>query len=71
MPSLLSVNNLQVKFSTRKSFVTAVDNFSLDIGHGECVGLVGESGCGKTTTGLAVMRLLPGNGRITSGNVER
>ncbi len=70
MASLLSVKDLQVKFSTRKSFVTAVDNFSLNIDPGECVGLVGESGCGKTTTGLAIMRLLPGNGHIASGTVE-
>src|SRR5665213_2676257 len=70
MASLLSVKNLQVKFSTRKSFVTAVDDFSINIDPGECVGLVGESGCGKTTSGLAIMRLLPGNGRIASGTVE-
>src|ERR1700689_468078 len=70
MPSLLSVKNLQVKFSTRKSFVTAVDNFSIDIEPGQCVGLVGEPGCGKTTSGLAIMRLLPGNGNIASGSVE-
>ena len=70
MASLLSVKNLQVKFATRKSFVTAVDDFSLNIDPGECVGLVGESGCGKTTSGLAVMRLLPGNGHIASGTIE-
>jgi peptide/nickel transport system ATP-binding protein len=69
MSSLLSVNNLSVKFTSRNSVVTAVDDFSLTIGAGECVGLVGESGCGKTTTGLSVMRLLPGNGRIAAGNV--
>jgi len=66
MSSLLTVNNLQVQFATRKTFATAVDDFSLTINAGECVGLVGESGCGKTTTGLAIMRLLPGNGRIAS-----
>ena len=70
MSLLLSVNNLKVQFSTRNSFVTAVDDFSLTISPGECVGLVGESGCGKTTTGLAIMRLLPGNGRISAGSVE-
>jgi oligopeptide/dipeptide ABC transporter ATP-binding protein len=70
MPSLLTVKNLQVKFSTRKSFVTAVDDFSINIDPGECVGLVGESGCGKTTSGLAIMRLLPGNGHIGSGTIE-
>src|SRR5664280_361624 len=69
MSSLLAVNNLQVQFATRKTFATAVDDFSLTINAGECVGLVGESGCGKTTTGLAIMRLLPGNGRIASGNI--
>ncbi len=69
MSPLLSVNDLKVQFSTRKSHVTAVDDFSLSIESGECVGLVGESGCGKTTTGLAVMRLLPNNGRVVAGSV--
>jgi peptide/nickel transport system ATP-binding protein len=69
MSSLLSVNNLKVQFSSRKSFATAVDDFSLTINPGECVGLVGESGCGKTTSGLAIMRLLPGTGKIVSGSV--
>ncbi len=70
MASLLSVRNLKVQFSTRASFVTAVDDFSLDIAPGESVGLVGESGCGKTTTGLAIMRLLPNNGHISAGSIE-
>ena len=69
MCPLLSVNDLGVQFVTRSTFVTAVDGFSLEIDQGECVGLVGESGCGKTTTGLAIMRLLPGNGHISAGNV--
>ena len=69
MSVLLSVNNLKVQFATRKAFVNAVDDFSLTINAGECVGLVGESGCGKTTTGLSIMRLLPVNGKIASGNV--
>jgi peptide/nickel transport system ATP-binding protein len=46
-----------------------VEDFSLTINPGECVGLVGESGWGKTTTGLAIMRLLPGTGKIHSGNI--
>lgn len=69
MSALLSVNNLSVQFRTQKTFATAVNDFSLTINPGECVGLVGESGCGKTTTGLAIMRLLPNNGRISAGNV--
>lgn len=69
MPSLLSVNNLSVQFAVQKKFATAVDGFSLNVEPGECVGLVGESGCGKTTTGLAIMRLLPNNGKISAGNV--
>jgi oligopeptide/dipeptide ABC transporter ATP-binding protein len=69
MSSLLSVNSLKVQFASRKTFATAVDDFSLSIEPGECVGLVGESGCGKTTTGLAVMRLLPANGKIAEGNI--
>jgi oligopeptide/dipeptide ABC transporter ATP-binding protein len=70
MSSLLTVKNLKVQFATRNTFATAVDDFSLNIAAGECVGLVGESGCGKTTTGLAIMRLLPGNGHISAGTVE-
>ncbi len=69
MSALLSVQNLRVQFSTRNSFVTAVDDFSLTIEPGESVGLVGESGCGKTTTGLSIMRLLPGNGKIAAGTI--
>jgi len=69
MTSLLSVANLSVRFKTQKTLATAVDDFSLTINPGECVGLVGESGCGKTTTGLAIMRLLPANGKIASGSV--
>jgi len=69
MSSLLTVNNLKVQFASRKTFATAVDDFSLTIKAGESVGLVGESGCGKTTTGLAIMRLLPGTGKIVAGNI--
>ncbi len=69
MASLLSVNNLSVQFAVQKKYATAVDDFTLDVQPGECVGLVGESGCGKTTTGLAIMRLLPNNGKISGGSV--
>jgi len=69
MSPLLSVNELKVQFASRDASATAVDDFSLVVNAGECVGLVGESGCGKTTTGLAIMRLLPNNGHIINGNV--
>ena len=69
MTSLLSVNNLSVQFAVQKRYATAVSDFSLNVEPGECVGLVGESGCGKTTTGLAIMRLLPNNGHISGGSV--
>jgi oligopeptide/dipeptide ABC transporter ATP-binding protein len=69
MTSLLSVNDLSVQFTTQRKLATAVERFSLDVQPGECVGLVGESGCGKTTTGLAIMRLLPNNGHISAGNI--
>src|ERR1019366_1674598 len=55
MAALLSVNNLKVQFATRKTFATAVDDFSLTIAPGECVGLVGESGNGKITAGNIVL----------------
>ncbi|HEY7931946.1 MAG TPA: ABC transporter ATP-binding protein [Acidimicrobiales bacterium] len=69
MSSLLTIQNLKVQFASRKSFATAVDDFSLTVEAGECVGLVGESGCGKTTTGLSIMRLLPNNGSIAGGSI--
>lgn len=68
--SLLDVTNLNVEFKMRHSVVNAVQDFNLHVEPGECVGLVGESGCGKTTSGLAVMRLLPTNGHIASGSIQ-
>jgi ABC-type dipeptide/oligopeptide/nickel transport system ATPase component len=54
----------------RTANVVAVDGVSFEIKEGESVGLVGESGCGKTTIGLSIMRLLPNNGHIIDGSVE-
>src|ERR1700676_4674871 len=54
----------------RHGEATAVDGLTLTVETGECLGIVGESGCGKTTTGMAVMGLLAGNGRITRGRIE-
>ena len=69
MRPILQVNNLVTKFGLRSGSVTAVDGVSFDIAPGECVGLVGESGCGKSTTGLSIMRLLPPNGSVSGGSI--
>ena len=66
---LLDVENLMTYFETRKGFVKAVDGVSLQMEKGDALGLAGESGCGKTTTALSIMRLLPSNGRVLGGKV--
>jgi peptide/nickel transport system ATP-binding protein len=65
----LSIRNLTVEYSTRKGVGSAIDNVNLDITEGEVVGLVGESGCGKTTLGLSIMRLLPRFGKVVRGEI--
>lgn len=67
---LLSVQNLTTEFhSPGPSIARALENVSFDVFPGQTVGLVGESGCGKTTTLMSIMRLLPSAGRITSGKI--
>lgn len=66
---VLQVENLTTQFDTGDGTVTAVDNVSFALPRGTTVGLLGESGCGKTVTCLSIMRLLPKNGRITRGQV--
>ena len=70
MDSLLTVDNLQVQFNTKKGINTAVDGISFSVGKGEILGIVGESGCGKSVTSLSILRLLGTNARISQGSVK-
>ena len=67
---LLEIVDLSTDIAMSRSVVHPVGNISLSISAGETLGLVGESGCGKTMTGLSIMRLLPSGGRITSGSIR-
>ena len=67
--TLLTVSNLTVHFHTDRGVVKALDGAELRIGKGEVVGLIGESGCGKTTMARSVLRVLPSGGRIINGSV--
>jgi peptide/nickel transport system ATP-binding protein len=67
---LLTLEDLNVHYDIRQGAVRAVDGISLAIMRGEAMGLVGESGCGKTTAAKAILRLLPPNGRIDHGHIH-
>src|SRR5437868_3904478 len=69
MSHLLEVKNLATHFPTREGLVRAVDGVSFHLNRGELLGLVGESGCGKSMTALSVMRLVPPPGKITAGEI--
>ncbi len=68
--ALLSVRDLTVHYRTEGGTVRAIDGAVLDVPAGSIVGLVGESGCGKSTFGRALMGVLPGNGRIVGGSIR-
>jgi peptide/nickel transport system ATP-binding protein len=67
---ILEISNLSISFFTRLRDIPAVMDFSCTVMAGEAMGLVGESGCGKSTVALAVMRDLGKNGKITSGSIK-
>jgi peptide/nickel transport system ATP-binding protein len=69
MTALLDISALAVTFKTPEKTWTAIPGVNLSVGAGEVVGLVGETGCGKTLTGLSVLRLLPQTARITGGDI--
>ena len=70
IPPLLEVRHLRVEFPTRRATLVALDDVSFDIAPGEILGVVGESGAGKSLTGAAIIGLLDPPGRIASGEIH-
>lgn len=70
MAPLLEITDLKTQFSTRAGLVRAVDGVSFSIDRGELLGLVGESGCGKSITALSIMRLISPPGQIVDGSIS-
>ena len=69
-PPLLDIQDLRVSFCSRDTIARAVDGISFSIGKGETLGLVGESGCGKSVTALSILRLIPDPpGKIEGGRI--
>ena len=69
MSHLLEVKNLHTYFQTREGLVCAVEGVSFHLDRGELLGLVGESGCGKSMTALSIMRLIAAPGKIVAGEI--
>ncbi len=68
---VLRIRDLVVEFRTEKGIIRALDGISFDVHAGEPLGIVGESGCGKSVTALSILRLIPNPpGRIVSGSIE-
>ena len=67
--ALISVENLCVSYRTKNGLLNAVDDISFKLEEGRSLGFVGESGCGKTTLGMALMGLLPENGKVAGGRI--
>jgi oligopeptide/dipeptide ABC transporter ATP-binding protein len=68
--TLLQLQDIRTYFPTQDGIVKAVDGVSLSIRHGETLGVVGESGCGKSITALSIMRLIERPGRVVSGSIR-
>ncbi len=68
--TLLKVDDVIMRYHTKEGWVSAVENVTFDLANGEALGLVGESGCGKTSVALTLLGLLPDNGKIISGDIQ-
>jgi oligopeptide/dipeptide ABC transporter ATP-binding protein len=66
---MLEVKHLEIKYHTRQGILTAVRDVNFEIKEGEILGIVGESGCGKSTVAASILRLLPPNGEISGGQL--
>jgi len=69
-PSMLEVRDLTIQYDTPKGVLTAMNHIGFSVKRGETLGLVGESGCGKSTTAMGILRLIQAPGRIVSGSVR-
>ncbi len=68
--TLLEIHDLKTYFKTQEGTLKAVDGISFELDKGQAMGLAGESGCGKTTAALSIMKLLPANGYIAGGKIN-
>ena len=66
---LMEIKDLRVEFNVREGVVKAVDGFNLTINRGETVGVIGESGCGKSVTARAILNMIPKPGKVTHGEI--
>ena len=70
MTALLKVDNLRIELTTRDGIAPVIDDLSLELNAGETLSFVGESGCGKSMTALAIMGLLPDKvGRVAAADI--
>ncbi len=67
---LLELSNLRTEFHTEEGIIPALNDVSFSLNSGETLGIVGESGCGKSVTALSIMGLLPYSGKIKSGSIQ-
>src|SRR5712671_3719791 len=70
MAALLQVRNLTLEYAQNEKREQVVSDLAFDVGAGEVLGFLGESGCGKTTVALALLGMLPANGRVASGSIQ-